>query len=74
LRNLISQHFRSTGKIPTARRANQSGDQIYVRKDDYVAIYTLLLCELDDGPKFAGHGDSASPDGHAAGPDRETTG
>jgi hypothetical protein len=28
---------------------------------------------LDDGLKFAGHGDSASPDGHA-GPDRETTG
>jgi len=33
-----------------------------------------LLCELDDGPKFAGHGDSTSPDGHAAGPDRDTTG
>jgi hypothetical protein len=32
-----------------------------------------LLCESDDGPKFAGHGDSASPDGHAAGPDRNTT-
>ena len=32
-----------------------------------------MLCELDDGPKFAGHGDSTSPD-HAAGPDRDTTG
>ena len=33
-----------------------------------------MLCELDDGPKFAGHGDSASPDGRASGPDRDTTG
>ena len=32
-----------------------------------------MLCELDDGPKFAGHGDSATPDGHAARPDRDTT-
>jgi hypothetical protein len=43
-------------------------------KDDQVVMHTLLLCELDDGPKFAGHGDSASPDGHAAGPDRDTVG
>jgi len=28
---------------------------------------------LDDGPKLAGHVDSASPDSHAAGPDRDTT-
>jgi len=41
-------------------------------KDHYVVIHTLLLCELDEGPRFAGHGDSASPDGHAAGPDRDT--
>ena len=32
-----------------------------------------MLCQLDDGPKFGGHGDSSSPNGPSSGPDRNTT-
>jgi hypothetical protein len=36
-------------------------------------MHTLLLCELDDGPKFAGHGDSAGPDRDSVGTTCDTT-
>ena len=32
-----------------------------------------MLCELDDGPKFAGHGHAAGPDRDTTSPDRNTT-